>query len=263
MKRRLGIKLCASSENKAEEMLKLIKETGFESFAVEYTDKDEIKRIKETSDSFGLFLECIYAPKRRLREMWNRGLNYLSVSRTMKSAIDTAAELGVKTVVINATKGKEIYPMNELGVSRFDEIVLYAEEKNVSIALENECLAGHTVYLGDRYKNLENFGLCYDAGHEHCYTNPLKWLDIFHNNVLVAVINDNMGRDGDKKPENDTHSLPFDGNIDYSEIMSKLNRNKYEGALILDVSKIGHEEMSDEEFFALAYERLKRISEIE
>lgn len=263
MKRKLGITCDLFSDITPEETLPLIKKAGFDAYATSHTDMERVKRIKKIGDSLGLELDYIHAPFDRINEMWRRGLDYLPVSKAIKNTVDVAAENGVKTVVIHVSHRWKAPEINEIGIARFDEIIFYAAERNVNIAIENVYSIGNVAYFGDRYKNISNVGFCYDCGHEHCFTKTVSWLDVFPNNTLTVHINDNLGRGDKKEGNNDMHQLPFDGDIDYTAMMKKLNRNKYEGALILEVSKYGHEDLSNEEFLNLAYERLKRISELE
>ena len=58
------------------------------------------------------------------------------------------------------------------------------------------------------------------------------------------------------------HWLPFKGDVDYEDMMKKLNKYGYEGSLILEVSKSSKSELTHEEWLADCYERAKKISEM-
>ena len=56
--------------------------------------------------------------------------------------------------------------------------------------------------------------------------------------------------------------MPFDGTVDYADMMARLNKVGYTGALTLEITKYGeYLEKSDEEFLSVAYERIRKIAE--
>ena len=153
--------------------------------------------------------------------------------------------------------------VNDLGLSRYDELVLYAKEKGVILAFENLRMLGNLCVLVDRYAKFDNVRFCFDCGHEHCFTKSVPWLDIFTFKTCCTHIHDNHGRAWDDFTSPvDEHLLPFDGTYDYAPMMRKLDEYGYTGSLMLEVfhSKPQYEQMSPEDFLRTAYERIKKIS---
>ena len=133
----------------------------------------------------------------------------------------------------------------------------------MKLAFENLRKVGNLACLVDRYENFDNVGFCYDFGHEHCYTETVRWMDIFRSKLLTTHIHDNFGRPEDPKGDGDVHIMPFEGNVDYERCIADLDKYNYEGALVLELSNVKYEEtMTNEEFLKKAYESLKKISEM-
>ena len=262
MERKLGILSECLNGVPSVEALKLMKDAGFNCFMTDRYTLDEAKPIIEAGNALGMTCESIHTPFGGINEMWNYGMGYLTVFNGIKIAIDTAAALEVPCVVVHVSSGWNAPQINDLGLSRYDEIVNYAGEKGVKIALENLRKVGNLAYLIDRYEKLPQVGFCYDFGHEHCYTKTVRWMDHFLDKVLTTHIHDNFGRPDDPNGDGDLHLMPFEGNIDYARCMSDINKYGYKGALVLELKNTRYENMTNEEFLATAYERLKKISEL-
>jgi sugar phosphate isomerase/epimerase len=197
--------------------------------------------------------------------MWLDGMSYLGIYNGMKRAITTAAGAGVPNVVVHISHGWYPPEVNDIGLKRFDELVMLAGELGVNIAMENVYSIGNLAYLSDRYDKLPHVGLCYDAGHEHCFTKTVSWLDVFAGRTFCTHLNDNPGRPGGKEGNTDMHWLPFEGDVDYADMMRKLNRDGYEGSLILEINDRPYgkyKDMTHEEYLKMCYNIVKRISEL-
>ena len=98
------------------------------------------------------------------------------------------------------------------------------------------------------------------------YTKTVSRIDIFTDKIVATHIHDNLSRPfGDKTQDPDSHWLPFDGTFDYHRMMRKLDKYGYAGPLILKVYRGVREDykrLSAEEFMLTAYDRLKRIADI-
>ena len=263
MERKLGILAECLSGVDTIETLKLMHDVGFNCYMMDHIILEEAKPIVEAGTALGMTCESIHAPFKGINDMWQYGLNYLTVFKGIKTTIDTAAALNIPCVVIHVSSGWKAPQVNDLGLSRYDEIVNYAVEKGVKLAFENLRKIGNLACLVDRYENFDHVGFCYDFGHEHCYTETVRWMDIFRGKLLTTHIHDNFGRPEDPKGDGDVHLMPFEGNVDYERCIADLDKYNYEGALVLELSNVKYEEtMTNEEFLKKAYESLKKISEM-
>ena len=266
MKRKLGLNIdCLRGEDPLD-TLELAHKIGFESFFSGMWSHDCLLELKKRGDELGMDFEFIHAPFRGINEMWMPGMGYLTLYNAMKQTIDYAADCGVPTVITHVSSGWHPPQVNDLGLSRYDEIVLYAKEKGITVAFENLRMVGNLAVLVDRYEHMDNVMYCYDCGHEHCYTKTVSWLDIFTTRVCCTHIHDNMGRPFENKVDDfDQHFLPFDGTVDYEKMMRKLDEYGYAGSLTLEISnqtKPEYKEMTAEAFLRTAYDRIKKISEL-
>ena len=265
MKRKLGIIACCLDGVSEVDALEKIKAAGFESiFTSAYKDA-EVREIKKKADELGLTCEFIHAPFHHINEMWTPGIGYVEVFDYMKESIDTAAKNGIPTVITHVSSGWNPPAVNDLGLARYDELVLYARERGVVLAFENLRLLGNLACLVDRYEKLDNVKFCFDCGHEHCYTKTVSLMDVFTTRVICTHIHDNHGRAlEDKTTDGDEHLLPFDGTYDYEKMMRKLDEYGYSGTLMLEVfqNTETYKSMGHEAFLATCYERIKKISQM-
>lgn len=262
MERKLGIvSECLVGENPVEALEK-IKNAGFDCFFTNHRDLSKVSELVKKADELDMTCEFIHAPFGGINEMWLAGMNYLNVMNGMKHSIDTAAATGVPTVIAHVSSGWDAPQITELGLSRFDELVLYATEKKVTVAFENLRKVGNLAYFVDRYENMEYVRYCYDCGHEHCYTKYVSWMDIFRNKMVATHIHDNHSRGDEAVGSPDEHLMPFEGTVDYERMMRKLDEYSFEGALVLEINNRRYPEWTHEKFLSECYERLKKISEM-
>lgn len=266
MKRKLGVNVDCAAGLSAIETLELAHKTGFEAFFTGAQDRETIGALKKRADELSMDFEFIHAPFRGINDMWMPGLGYLTMFHAMKHTIDLCAEFGIPSVITHVSSGWTPPQVNDLGLARYDEIVLYAKEKGVIVAFENLRMLGNLAVLVDRYEKMDNVMYCFDCGHEHCYTKTVSWLDIFTNRVICTHIHDNPGRPfEDKTKDYDYHWLPFDGNYEYEPMIRKMDKYGYSGSLMLEINQNVREDykaMSAEDFVKEAYHRIKKISEM-
>lgn len=265
MKRKLGINIHHFNGTGLLDALDLIRSVGFETFFTGPVSNEQAAAVKEKADRLGLEYEFIHAPFAGINDMWHSGMGYLTIYNGIKESIDVAANNGIRSVITHVSSGWNAPAINDIGLARFDELVLYAKEKGVILAFENLRVLGNLAYLVDRYAHVDNVRFCFDCGHEHCYTKTVSWLDIFVDKVICTHIHDNHSRTmEDKVSDGDEHLLPFDGTYDYAQMIRKMDQYNYTGSLMLEVNNFlpKYKHMSAEEFAATAYERIKKISEL-
>ncbi len=264
MKRKLGINMDFSCDITQHEAIDLIAKTGFNAtFTLEY-DTKKVKELKEHTDRLGIFFETIHAPFDGINAMWESEDDEPDIMKRMKSAISAAGENAIPIVIIHVSSGWVPPSINDKGLARFDALVDYAKTMGVTVAFENLRVLGNVAYFTDRYRYNENVRFCFDAGHEHCNTKTISWIDIFGDRLVTTHIHDNFGRGEDVGENFDMHLLPFDGNYDYENMMRRLDKYSYSGTLMLEVFMSRKEEyakMQPTEFLAEAYSRIKKISE--
>ena len=103
MERKLGILAECLRDVDAVDTLKLMHDVGFNCYMIDHIQLDDAKRIIEAGDALGMTCESIHAPFKGINDMWQYGLNYLTVFKGIKTTIDTAAALNIPCVVILVT----------------------------------------------------------------------------------------------------------------------------------------------------------------
>lgn len=269
MKRKLGmISGCVNNISELDS-LKLLKDAGFDAFFSNCYDLRSVAALKEESLRLGLDMEFLHAPffvhapgYVHINTFWRADLTFLPLKRAIAASIDAAANAGITTVVEHVSGGWEAPPLTDLGFSRFDWMVEYALRRNVRIAFENLRNVGNLAALMERYERIPEVGFCYDVGHEHCYTQDVHFLDLFGRRTFCTHIHDNPGRDPqDPVKDMDAHMLPFDGTIDYPDVIAQLDHYGYSGTLMLEVEQVSrYAHLSPEAFVQQAYERACRLA---
>ena len=260
MNRKLGIKSSCLSGTPSQTALPLIKSAGFDAFFNEIIAIEDVAQIKNEAEKLGLLYESIHAPTQNINSMWAPGDDYLTIFDGMKTAIESARKCNIPIVVIHLSSGWQPPHINDLGISRYEALMDIAEKNNVTLAFENLRKVGNVALFVDRYEKNDHVRFCYDCGHEHCYTKTVSWPDIFTDRIVYTHIHDNFGIKEKYQEGTDMHLLPFDGNIDYADVMRRLNKHNYQGSLNLEVYNFRHTDMPHEDFLAMCYERIKKIS---
>ncbi len=261
MKRQLGINSSCIQNADPAQTLSIIKETGFSCFFSDYSNRESIRTQKSRAVQLGLDFQFIHAPFMGCNDFWLAGDKYKPLFDSVTDTIDAAAENDVNAVIVHVSSGFTPPPVNDLGLSRFDALVEHSEKRGVVLAFENLRKLGNLACLMDRYENNPFVKNCYDCGHEHCYTVHVPFVEIFDKRLYCTHLHDNFGRPDDG--DGDLHLLPFDGNIDYKNMIARLNKIGYQGSLMLEVfNHRQYRDMKAEAFIQTAYERALKLSKL-
>ena len=68
--------------------------------------------------------------------------------------------------------------------------------------------------------NLDNIGVCYDCGHDHCHFKDAFNFDKFKDKIFCIHIHDNYGKIDD-------HLIPGDGTVNYDYVLDGLKRANF------------------------------------
>ena len=261
MKRKFGIELECIGYEESYKNLDIIAEAGFDSVFSNKFEPKTVEKIKEKATKKGLDVEFLHAPFRGINDFWLAGLDYLPLKKNIHKSIDSASKFDIPIIIMHVDSGWNPPQICDIGLNRFDALVEYADKKGVTIAFENIRNFGTLAAMMQRYRNVPNVGYCYDCGHEHCYTETVHFTELFGPRILCTHIHDNVGKDGRQDP--DDHLMMFDGNIDYADMMKRLNGVGYTGTLTVELEKgAKYDYMTDKEYVRTAYERIVKISKL-
>ncbi len=240
-----------------KEALELFADIGFDSF---FTPKlNNIEEIARLGAVKGLYYECIHAPFADINFLWtDSGERGNIIFSLLKDTLLDCYRFGVPKMILHLGS-KRPPTITDLGVSRIDELVDIAINKNVKIAIENLRTYGNIGSMLERYDSCENVGFCYDTGHEACFTQRSDFLRLYGDRLCFTHFADNM-----LEYDKDLHMIPFDGKIDFARIAEKLKALNYGETLTLEVLPragvpVDYSLMSAREFYERAYKAIKKI----
>ncbi|MDE7285123.1 MAG: sugar phosphate isomerase/epimerase, partial [Lachnospiraceae bacterium] len=161
----------------------------------------------------------------------------------------------IPTVVMHITRLLFKPEITQIGLDRIKRLVDLAEKEQINLALENLDSIQHLDYVYDNIKS-KYLGFCYDSGHEYLVHRDADCLTRYGDKLFAVHLDDNCGDD-------DTHLLPYDGNINWDVLMQKLKKCKDLRYLTLEVDfnrkhekSLLYKGLSADEFLELAYKRI-------
>ena len=240
-----------------DESVKIMIDAGFESF---FTGMSDESRMDEFANAFaknGVLYETIHAPFAGINEIWLDSEGGEKIYQDMITCIDRCKKLDVPTMIIHMSSGVTPPPVTDLGRDRYDRIIDYAQKNGVLLAFENLRKLAHLAWVFEHYKDHETVKMCWDCGHETCYTPQYEFMPMFGERVVALHIHDNYGI-----LNQDDHLLPFDGVTDFARVGRQIKESGYEGSIMLEIGQNKREdykEMGFEAFVAKAADAAKRI----
>ena len=236
--------------------IRMIRDAGFKSVIMFWNGSDvfeqELLCVKEN----GLRIESVHAPFHMMNELWTDTDPVKSLIK-LHGAIDSCSNYAIKTLVVHPTDTTAPPPVSEVGKTYFRGLIRYAKSMNVDLAFEN---IERPEYLDTIFGECDdtNVRLCYDLGHENCFSKGSDVLGKYGERLKALHIHDNDGN-------SDQHAIPFDGNIDMDRFVSKLKDLEYYGMITLEVMRDRsdlYDDMTDEQFLAKAFEAGKKLFEM-
>ena len=125
--------------------------------------------------------------------------------------------------------------LEEADFRRIIEIVKYAQNREVVLALENGTLEV-LQQVRDYVKvepGINNFGICIDTGHANLHRELdasylLRLIEEFRDELLEVHLSDNLGG-------SDEHNLPGKGNIEWPEVIAALKMMDFNGPIVFEL----------------------------
>lgn len=139
------------------------------------------------------------------------------------------------------------------GRTSVDALAAYAANKGIGLAMENGQRRDYDQVLESFLAefNSAHVGFCYDSGHENVQGRCFHLLKKYRKRLLATHIHDNHG--------SDTHTLPYEGTIDWNTFPGIFQSIDFPGHLALEVD-IKHSQYHDPEVFLS--EALNRASKL-
>lgn len=257
-----NLAVCVQVDNKnvsPKETIDAIYKAGFKDVFVQYYHRknlefDEIRQIDYCRE-IGLNIIFCHLGYKNINEIWIEGENGETVTNEFIKDLDLMKEKQINMVVMHLTTSRVAPMYNEIGLERIKKIVKHAKEIGIKIAFENTRKQGFLEYILGNIKD-ENVGVCLDSGHLHFHFDNKFNYEFFKNRYFAVHLHDNDKTD-------DLHLLPFDGTIDWTNLLSKLKENNYNGPLTLELCyRYDYLKQSIEDFYKEGYKRGEELIEI-
>jgi len=247
--------------------VRMIREAGFEVVCIGarpehsgYTTAAGRSAILELLEENGLTVDSVHAPFPKGDRLFSLDeAERLESVRQCQVALDAAVELDGRIVVIHLIQPYGI-PQGDVRSEMIEQgrrsVGMLAEEvavRGVKLALENGQEPAYDQVLADLLAEFddEHVGFCYDSGHENVQGTCFRLLEQFGDRLLTVHLHDNRG--------SDTHTLPYEGTIDWDRFRQVFHGLDYPGNLLLEVG-IGNSQFKDPlVFLSQARERAERL----
>lgn len=239
--------------------LERIREAGFDAVSLWWADApDGLTRTAQAdlARKTGLTVENAHAPFDGCNDLWVPGLRGDEAAAGLLACVSDCAVARVPVLVVHLTDGPAPPPDSSVGLERLRPVVDTAERLGVKLAFENLRHIPHLRKVLDAFDS-PCVGLCYDSGHHHGWGREADWLADYGSRLFTLHLHDNDGKQ-------DSHSLPFDGGIDWRPLARKIARTGYTGPTSLEVQAGGgyEERMPAAAFLQRAADAAARIGEM-
>lgn len=250
---------CLQNDNQnvtPQQTIYAIKKAGFDGVYLQWYNRDwEFSQQEQLNlcRKLGLEIPFVHLGYKGINNIWLEGEEGENLVKDYLKDLDICKSNGINMVVMHLTSKFITFKPNLLGIERLQRIIDHAEKLNIKVAFENTKIQGYLEYVFDHIKN-PNIGICYDAGHDHCFfDNGFDW-KFFKNRIFAVHLHDNDKTD-------DLHLLPFDGTINWVNLAKNLKKANYTGPVTLESCyRRNYLNMTIEDFYKLSLERAKRIN---
>lgn len=235
-----------------------IKNANFKNVFVQWYDEDwEHSQQEQVRLCKELELNIIFAHLgyQNINSIWEDGNDGDALVERYKLDIKNCYENGIPMVVMHLTSKKIAPKYGEIGLKRIRKIVEYAKKLNVKVAFENTKIKGYLEYVLENIKD-DNVGICFDSGHFHVHFNDEFNFEFFKDRIFAVHLHDNDKSD-------DLHLLPFDGTLDWKNVMNKLKECNYQGPITLELCyRYDYLKIPLDEFYKIGYDRGIQLSKL-
>ena len=254
----IGINLncCGKDKIPLETQIDLMKKNGF-STTFCMSDEEGIDDVIVSVKKAGIEFENLHAPFRMSNAMWDEGAEGDKALNILKESIDVCGRHSIPVLVVHVAYGRPTPFITAIGNERFDKLMAYAREREVTIAYENTGAVGKLIAILERY---EDAGLCWDVGHETSFTPGMTYMPFWEDKLVALHLHDNMAA-----LVKDWHMIPFDGTADMIGAAKKLAKAKYGKSIMLEVlqSVSGQYDcVNPEEFYRRAGKAARKFAEL-
>ena len=207
------------------------------------TRKERLALAKE----YNLYIENVHSDMDYSNSIWKPGEQGNQKIQEHIQAVKDCAAYGVRRMVIHMTNGNSPPDISDIGIKRVESLIDCAIKHDVVLAIENVRTDKHVKYVLDNYQD-KHVAFCFDTGHANLWCKETDWLSIYTNRLAAVHLHDNSGNE-------DEHTFPLTGTIDWIRIMEKVNASPYDGCVALETEYKGNEDTQQlERFLKISYQ---------
>lgn len=240
-----------------KERYQLIKAAGFDGVLLWWSDgfgrdvhgRGDYRNGPQFAREAGLFIENIHAPVHEQNNLWLDNLDGESLTDCYLQCVADCAEFEIPTMVVHLPDDN--YSYNTLGLDRIKTIAEKGERLGVNVALENLRNLTNLAYVLEQVDSAR-VGFCYDCGHHYSNKSAGNLLSMYGSRLMALHLHDIGGSHAQ-------HQLPFDGPIDWIDVMKNIAETGYSGATAIEAMNWDYLNLSAEEYLQEAFERAKKL----
>ena len=199
--------------------LHMIKDAGFDGVMLWWADQNfafngKKEQMPELCEKAGLRVINAHMPFIQINLMWEDGPAGDDYCAHLCKLLQSCGQCGVPIAVVHPSRGYTPPPVSDTGLNRFKKLADTAVGAGVRIAFENLNIPA---YLDAVMQAVPagQAGVCYDSGHNHCFSPERNILKEYHDQIITTHLHDNFGLHP-QFPKRDLHLLPLDGTTDWS-----------------------------------------------
>jgi sugar phosphate isomerase/epimerase len=153
----------------------------------------------------------------------------------VKRALELAERIPFRYLVQHMGHGRQMADPRKLeaAFSSLEQLVIFAKERGVIIALENtpdELGSPESLQHFIQDTHLRDLKLCFDIGHANLESSVAASLEAMRDRIVTTHIHDNHG-------ERDEHLLPYTGDIDWNAALGALGKVLEPLPLVLELKE--------------------------
>jgi sugar phosphate isomerase/epimerase len=244
MDRKIGIYSWFGVMLSMEDRLKAIKAAGFDTTMlwwgddVAFWDFKKEDLVKKTEE-IGLEIENIHLPYYDINNLWEESVDSEKLVVDYKEWLRDCSDFGIGGAVIHLEHEYFHVHKTDYGFKNLHNLIDYAEDLGVDIAVENTCNTGILRKVLNKFDS-SRLKFCYDSSHD--------WVVCESPGDLILEFGDRLKylhlSDNDMKK--DRHWLPGTGKVDWNLVAENFNKIAFKGNVSFEVCPFDYEGTADE-----------------
>jgi sugar phosphate isomerase/epimerase len=231
-----------------------------------YRAPQAVQELADLLEEYHLELHALHSPTERDLAPGRESGVPISISDTerirrvdavdeVKRALELAERIPFRYLVQHMGHRRQVADPRkfEAAFSSLEQLVIFAKERGVTIALENtpdELGSPESLQHFIQDTHLRDLNLCFDIGHAHLESSVETSFGAMRDRIVTTHIHDNHG-------ERDEHLLPYAGDIDWNAALGALAKVLEPLPLVLELKEQTHGKPALDEI-RVVFDKLER-----